>query len=551
MSPAPCNLRVASLAALALWLTSCANPTAAYHRQFEYLLRVGGEAVAAGRLDEARDHLDQAADLVPFAKADDLEFVDVLTRLGEVSRRIGRIDDARGRMKTAGRVLARYRAREGDAGWSFPRIAGAYALESARLASFLGDLPAAEAFVREFLVLRGSRASAADAAEAHWLLGELLVARDLPGHARYEFTSALAYARALEGDALPLRSAILLRAAETAVGTGQLSAAADLVEATRPGGLGRLEERPSLLLVLARIDVAQGNVERARLRLGEALDLMSERDALDLAAPSRAAAVASLVFDATRVAELSAALDRSAALAERTAPLGRVLLGRALIAAGRETIAAGQRTPGLRALERGRDVIERALGDRPHVSRVDANFEIAEALDAIGHLDTASRYCGRVLDGIAALAEVTTPEVDQTGRIVACGRIAARASRVPQARTAFMRALAVSQASDDSGLQLELLIRLAALAYLEERDSAEKKLFERALPFLHGDPGMERVPALLREAYGSHGSTQPSSAAARLAHTAVRMTDHHVAASRLQAIATVLSDQAAPPASRR
>ena len=227
-------------------------------------------------------------------------------------------------------------------------------------------------------------------------------------------------------------------------------------------------------------------------------------------------------------------------------PLGALLLGRALIAAGRDLIAAGQRTHGLRALDSGRRVIEKSLDGHPHIALIQSDFAIAMALEALGRLDAASKRCALVRAATIRRAE-TGPE--ETRRLVACGRIDARLHRADPARRAFLAALANGEASGDDSLRFEMLLRLAALARLERRHSSETKLFERALPLLA--PRMKRVHGLLTDVYSSLGSTQPSSAAARFAHAAVRTRDHYDSASRLQAIAAALSEPGNVPASRR
>ena len=548
MAKTPLFLCIAALG-LALLASGCANPTVAYHRQFEYLVREGREAIVLRELDVAYEHLSDAAELAQFAEANDLEFVDVLTLLSEVARETGRADEAKQRMKTAGRVLARYSLKEGSGGWTFPRVAGAYALERARLAESRGDLNASENAITEFFGVRGSKAAGREAAEAHRLRGELLLGRDLGGRAREAFERALEAARPLEAESdARLRGAIFLRVAETEVERGRISAARELVDATRPEGVGLPALRPDLLLVLARIDVAESNFDRARVRLEEALELLAEDRDPDTPTLARAAFIARIVFDAkAEAAALEATLDRSAARVTETSPLGAVLLGRALVDAGRDWIATGDRARGVKALDRGRRMIESAVRGRAHVALLTADFEIAMALESLGRPDVASKRCARLQEMSKGAVLSVREDAEATTWMIACGRIDARQGEIARARKAFMDALKRTQATGHATSQFELLIRLAALARVEERDSAEAKLFERALPMLTPEYA-KRLPGLLGDAYGAQGSTAPSSAAARLAHTAVRSQGYQSWGSQLQQIATAL-DTPSPAAS--
>jgi hypothetical protein len=95
------------------------------------------------------------------------------------------------------------------------------------------------------------------------------------------------------------------------------------------------------------------------------------------------------------------------------------------------------------------------------------------------------------------------------------------------------------------GVRIELLLRLAALAHQENRDAEEEKLFDRALAFVL--PGVyDHLEKLLIAAYAPYGTTQPSSAAARLAHAAARTPVYSVEAPQLQALAKKLSEQPLP-----
>jgi len=551
-TPLRLGTALASTLALAFLAWGCANPTTAYHRQFDYHSRKAAEATSEGRLEDAYRHLADAAGLASYAAAGDLEFVDVLTRLGRVARRTGRSDEALERLTAAGAVLARYREREGPGGWSYPGVAGSYLLESARLSATLGDLVAAEASANEFFQVRGrDGGDERESAEAHWLLGELLLGRDLVGHAREEFHAAQALAPSLARKDRRLWATILLRGAETEVARGNLEGARSLVEQTRPDGIGLPELRPEMLLVLARLDVAEGNAVRAKGRLDEALGLLAGGVAPGVASLGRAASIASLVFDAKSEAErLDAALDRSVELVAESPPLGALLLGRALIDAGREWIATGERTRGVRALDRGRQVIEESTRGRAHVALVASDFEIALVAESLANPEVASKRCEQLQTMAEDLELSESEQEEHTQRLLACGRIGARRGHAAQARKAFLAVLERGKQTGDVDLEVELLVWLAALEHLEERQSAETKLFERVLPLL--DAGrIQRLPDLLVDAYEPMGWTQPSSAAARMAHKAMRTPEHQGVAEALQAISRRLSDADEMPANAR
>jgi hypothetical protein len=203
----------------------------------------------------------------------------------------------------------------------------------------------------------------------------------------------------------------------------------------------------------------------------------------------------------------------------------------------------------LRALDHGRRVIERALGGRPHFAMAQADFEIAMALRMAGRAKRASQHCTRMVAVSRKIQWLELETQDRIRRAIACGHLDARGGRAASARAAFMEAMAASEAAGDESLQFELLVRLAALARLEERDSAETKLFERALALL-SEERISTLPELLEDAYANQGVAQPSSAAARLAHTAARRLEHRESAARLQEIAKTLGDAASSPASR-
>ena len=145
---------------------------------------------------------------------------------------------------------------------------------------------------------------------------------------------------------------------------------------------------------------------------------------------------------------------------------------------------------------------------------------------------------------LSARARVSQPE-----RLLSCGRIAARRKDLASARKALGRALMiVEEDAGAPGVRIELLVRLAALAHEERREAEEEKLFDRLLAFVL--PGVyDHLEMLLVDAYAPYGSTQPSSAAARLAHSAARTYAYAVEAPQLQALAEKLSEK--PPAARR
>lgn len=543
-------LLVASIvcATCLLLASGCANPTTAYHRQFDYLRRVGGEALAEGRHAEAREHLSEAAKLAKIAAATDLELVDVLTHLSAASRRVGSLEEARRHLETAARVLARYRLAKGNGGGALRDVGGACALERARVETARGDFEAAEHAAREFFDLRGAGGDVAEAAEVHGLLAELLLARGLVGEAQAELRAAESGARRLDAAS---GGRLLLRVAEVEIEQGWLDRARTLVEATRPDGAGPAALRPGMLLVLARIDVAERNFERAEVRLDEALALLESGDPAileDPASPARAVFVASLLFDVQREhASLIAAMRRSAALAGSSQPLARLHLGNALVNVGRALIRGGRRADGAKTIRAGRAAVASALGGRQHVALVRADFEMANAYAALGRGELASERCDGLLEMSKRLEEIG--HVERVERLIACGRIDAELQRVGRARKRFLDALYSDGAPLDARLRLELLVRLAALSHVQDGDSAETKFFERVLPLAGG--AFDRLEELLIDAYGPFGSAEPSSAAARIAHVAARSTTWYSAAPELQAMAQELGERVPGAASLR
>ncbi len=539
---------------LSLVAGGCANPTTAYHRQFEYLRRVGDEALAEGRIEKAHEHLREAAQLAQIAAVTELEFIEALTRLTQASRRLGRLSEAHRYAKTASQVLARYRLAGGGNRWSLGRVGGDYLLERARLETALGDLAAAEAALEGFFRQRGETGGdVRDSTEAHWLRGELRLARGLDVEAQAEFRAALKSARALDEDRdAPLAGYVLFRVAEAEIADGRIAAATALVDKTRPGGIAAPVLRPGLLLVKARIDLAQRNRQRATVRLGEALDLLASDEAGlagDLAAPARAVFVASLVFEAARSGkELAGAVGRALDLVDGASALAALHAGRHAVVVGRELFDTRARRVGLETMSHGRRVIAEALRGHDHEVLVAVDFEIVKALAESARLPAAASRCTVLIEASERLADPV--RLDTPARLLACGQIHARLGDAAQARKVFARALSLGgEAPLEPQLQMELLLRMGVLAHQQKRDSEEDKLFERVLELVV--PGSyERVSELIVETYGSLGWLAPSSAAARLAHVAARLPVYTVEAGPLQSIAQQLGDRQSPPASR-
>lgn len=547
-SPALLLLALVPLAWCAVAISGCANPTTAYHRQFEYLRRMGDEALAEGRLEDAQKHLNEAASLAQIAAATDLEFIVVLTKFSEAARETGALDEARGRLQTAARVLARYRLSEGRAERHLRRVGGSYALERARLEAERGDFATSEAAALEFFDLRGDGGDEVEATTARGLLGELLMARGLVAEAQTEF-------RAAEEGASELDAAsggrLLFRVAEAELEQGRVDRATALVDTTRPDGVGLAALRPGMLLVLARVDVAERNLERAGVRLEEALELLASDDPAirqDPASPARALFVASLLFDAKQShAKLIAHAERIVELAKPARPLARLHLGNELIDTGRDLLAAGRSREGAQMIEDGRYLLEGALRGRAHIALVRADFEMATALAAAGLSTLASDRCQVLLEMSKKLEEIEREE--RVERLIACGRIDAARRDVARARKHFLDALYSGEAPLPAELRLELLVRLAAISHFEDGATAEVKFFERILPLAGGS--FDRLEALLLDAYGPLGSVAPSSAAARIAHTAARSSQWHSSAPELQAMAEKLGGEDPGAAKRR
>ena len=527
----------------------CAVPTVAYHRQFDYLLRVGGEAEAAGRYPEAQEHFAEAASLAPFAAATDFEIIGALTHLVAAERQLGRFDEAQAHARTASQALARQRIEGGGLVSPLARVGGSWMLERARLEAAIADLVAAEATLREFFEIRGdSGGDAREAAEAYWLLGELCLARGRSDEARGAFRRAADSVDALDlpRDAL-LQSSILYRAAETELALGRIAAARARIDESRPGGVAAPASRTGLLLTLGLVDGSEHNVERARARLDQSLEQMSGDDpgAADVATPARAIHLASVVYGLSG-SKLLPVIARALAASRQGPPLRTIEAGREAFGIGSELFAAGDRTTGLRAMEQARQSVIAALGDWHHDLRTEIDFALAQGLAQVGSLDDASLRCEDVLAATPRLAGEMRDS--QTRRLMACGQIEARNHQPARARETYGRAVVLA---DEGGLppavRLELLLQLAGLAHREGRDAEEQKLFERALVFVV--PGIyDRLSDLLDQAYGDLGPFQPSSAAARLAHTAARMPAHVLVASALQNVAERLGES--PPASR-
>jgi tetratricopeptide (TPR) repeat protein len=540
----------------------CANPTTAYHRQFEYLRDVGDEALAEGRLEEAHEHLSDAAQLARIAGASELEFIEALTRLTQASRRLGRLSEASRQARTASRVLARHRLVDGSGGRALARVGGSYLLERARLEIALGDLAAAEVALVDFFRLRGEAGgNARDATEARWLRGELWLARGLSSQtqtqiqAQAEFRSARDSARSLDQVRdRPLVGYVAFRVAEAELASGRTSRATALVDEMRPGGMIVAPAlRPGMLLLQARIDVAQGNRDRASVRLAESLILLAPGDddadagTADVSAPARAIFVASLVFDAAQSGEkLREAVARALDIAEGSSSLRSIHAGREAVTVGRELFDAGARQVGLQTMGRGRQIIALGLRGNDHEALVAVDFELAAALADADRLKAASARCDALVEASERLADPVRLELPE--RLLACGQIHARRGDATSARRIFARALLLGgDAPLEPQLRMELLLRMGALAHQQKRESEEDKLFERVLALIL--PGShERVSELLVDTYRSLGWFAPSSAAARLAHVAARHPVYTAEARPLQAIAEELGDRA-PPAS--
>jgi tetratricopeptide (TPR) repeat protein len=527
----------------------CADPTVAYHRQFEYLRRIGDEALAEDRLEDARTSMLEASKLAGISAATDLEFIDTLTKLTRACRELGLRGEALAHANRASRALARYRLEQGGASSGVYRVGAAYLLERGRLEIALGDFVAAEAALTDFVRIRGDGGGdERESTEAEALLGELRLARGLDQEARANFRTSLEQARGLGERDQALFGFALLRVAEAKLARKRAASAAALTAEARPEGVAVSAVRPGLLLMLGRIAASGNNKERAVARLEEGLELLASGDPVfqkEIAAPARAVALAAQLFDpATQADALASAALRALDVAEGGSPLRRMQAGRSALAAGRVLFDAGSWGAGVQIMIDGRNAIANSVGDRPHDALVEADFEIATAFAQRNRLAEASRRC----DGLVELSSRLSDRARalQPQRLLRCGRIAARASDTARAREAFGRALMiVDEDAGAPGVRIELLLRLAALAHQENRDAEEEKLFDRALAFVL--PGVyDHLEKLLIAAYAPYGTTQPSSAAARLAHAAARTPGYSVEAPQLQALAKKLSEQPLP-----
>lgn len=547
--------RGASFAALAGLLAvsvagGCANPTVQYHRQFDYLRRVGGEAIEAGAFEDAREHLSDASKLTELADATDLEVIDALTLLTRSCRELGKLDEALVHANAAAQVLARHRLDHGGMSSGVYGVGAAHLLERARLEIERGDFTVAEEALAEFVHVRGeSGGDARESTEAQILLGELRLAVGLDAEARELFRSSLDQARSFSQQDEVLLGLALFRVAEAKLEHARADSAAALLAEARPEGTAAPPLRPGWLLLRGRIDIEQGNADRAGVRLEEALALLESDDPAylrDMVAPARAVVLAGRVFESPADREaLVRAVLRALAAADGGSPLRRMQAGRRAVELGQSLFDGGAWRSGLQLMAAGRHVIAAAVGGRPHDAAVAAQFQLAMALEARERYVAAGRRCDWLVENSDALsprAREVHPE-----RLLACGRVAVAAGDAKAARHALGRALMMSEEAETATpvLQLELLLRLAALAHSEARDAEEEKLFDRVLPFVI--PGVyDHLEKLLVDAYGPYGRFQPSSAAARLAHAAARTYGYAVEAPQLQGLAEKLGAEPVP-----
>jgi tetratricopeptide (TPR) repeat protein len=549
-SVVPIALVLAFVLALgSLNLVGCADPTIQYHRQFDYLRRVGSEALEERDFGEARKHLLEGAKLAKIAAATDLEVIDTLTRLTRACRKLGNLDEALAHANVASQVLARHRLGHGGASSGVYRVGAAYLLERGRLEVARGDFVAAEEALADFVRVRGDDGGdPRESTEAQLMLGELRLALGLEVEARALFRSSLDQARSFVQRDPVILGLALFRVAESKLARDRTASAAALIAEARPDGVAEPPLRPGLLLIGGRIDVVQGNREQAQTRFEAALALLNSEDedlSQDVAAASRAVFLASRLFDPTKQAEaLVETVLRALESSEDGSPLQRMLAGRETIIVGRKVFDAGAWGPGLQLMAAGRHVMDDAVSSRPHDALVWAHFEIVAALAARGRFESAAGRCGWLVsmsDELSLRARALQPE-----RLLVCGRSAASAGDAKRARHALGRALMIAE--EDKAppiLQMELLLRLAALAHSQARDAEEQKLFDRVLPFVL--PGVyEDLERLLVDAYGPHGRFQPSSAAARLGHSAARTYAYAVEAPQLQNLAEKLGGDSGP-----
>jgi tetratricopeptide (TPR) repeat protein len=530
-------------------LLGCADPTVQYHRQFDYQRRVGGEALAEQRWEDARKHLTEGARLAQIAAATDLEVIEALTGLTQACRELGLLEEAVAHANVASQVLARHRLENGGMSSGVYRVGAAYLLERGRLEVARGDFTAAEAALAEFIRVRGEDGGdPRESTEAQLLLGELRLALGLETEARSLFRSSLDQARSFTQQDPVILGLALFRVADAKLEKGNVASAAALVAEARPEGVAEPELRPGLLLLHGRIDIEKGNRERAATRLEEALVMLASDDAAmlrDVAAPARAVELAGRVFeDPSQQEALSDAVMRALETAERGSPLRRMQAGRESVALGRRVYERGDWTSGLRLMAVGRHVIDSAVDGRAHDALAHAHFEIVTVLEAHDRHAAAAKRCEWLVSSSGDLsdrARALHPE-----RLLLCGRAAMAAEDAKRAKPAFGRALMIAEQDEAAPvLRIELLLRLAALAHYQARDAEEDKLFERLLPFVL--PGVyEDLERLIVDAYAPYGRFQPSSAAARLGHAAARTHAYSIEAPQLQALAEKLGSTPAP-----
>ncbi len=541
------------LAALLLCATllggGCADPTVQYHRQFEYLRRTGNEALAERDFELARKQLLEASKLVGIAAATDLERLDALTGLTRACRELGRLDEALEHANVAAQALARYRLERGGISGGVFRVGAPYLLERGRLDVARGDFDAADAWLADFVRVRGDDGGdSRESAEAQMLLGELRLARGILDQSPELFRASLDQARSFGQSDRTLLGLALFRVAESKLRAGRRASAAALVSEARPDGRVAPALLPSWLFLRGRIDAEQGAREPAAKRFEDGLARLTEEGhpvRVDVAAPARAIVLAGMLYASKgRAAEGLAHIETALAVAERASPLHRMQAGRRAVEAGRAFLQAGAGREALQAMERGRAAIAASVSGRPHDALVTAQYEIVDALASLGlHARTQSACSWLVgaTEGLSERARSIHPR-----RLLACGRASAQAGRVDAARQALGRALILCEEDRSAPiLKIELLLRMAALAHGEGREAEESKLFDRVLPFVL--PGVyEALEQLLVEAYASHGRFQPSSAAARLGHAAARNYLYAVEAPQLQALAEKLGGSPGP-----
>ena len=471
---------------------------------FDQRARMGRQALAEHRFEDAYVDLAEAMQLAPDVGLSEVELADLFAAFGRAARETRHFEEA---LRASQSSLSLLREAGDD-----QRVVQRALLEGALIYRDVARPEEAETIVRRYLALVEASQETAplELARAWNLLAGLLMAKsDLDGSAKL-WRESLELQRAEAGGGDPaLLSHTLSGLAEAELGRGRFEEAGILAAESVALGEQSPRVRASGLGVQARIYAETDRLEEAERLLLESLDLLESGPPGGALVAARAVDAASLVFaEGERFAELRQIVERAVARSEGSSPAARVLLGRAVTLAGRRLEWMGHAVEAQALFFKGREIVILAVGPN-HPAIVEPSLDVVSTLLEQGRLDEANDLARDVLSLTEKLGPRATP--DRVRACLSLGSVAARRGDPAAADAAFRMGLEVQEDARRGGrsvappdIEGRMLALLGQSSLRRGQLEEGERYLRRAVEVLAQDPERPEFEASTRVVLASY-----------------------------------------------